>query len=61
MEERHRDIEGLWRDEAARAYHQAFDEFDQRLADYLKHHAPRFEEFIKQRVRFLDSYLRGGS
>lgn len=60
VSERHQEIEGLWRDESARTYHKAFDDFDRRLAEYLTRHAPRFEEFLGQRVRQLDAYLHGG-
>lgn len=53
-------VDGLWRDEARRTYDRCMAELDTRLADYLGGEAERYEEFIRQKLRQLDSYLHGG-
>lgn len=56
---RHDVIDGAWRDDAARAYHDVFDPLDDVMTTYINTQAPAFEAFIDQKLAQLDHYLHG--
>jgi hypothetical protein len=55
----HDELTGLWRDEAALRYQQAYEPLAHSLDDYLRAGAPRFEHFLDNKVRQLERYLHG--
>lgn len=59
LAEKHSVVEGLWNDNAARAYARLYEPLDTSLKQYLMHDAPRMEDFIQTKVRMLDTYLNG--
>lgn len=59
LRECHDAVDGLWRDEARRAYDRSMAELESRLSAYLGGECERYEDFIRQKLRQLDSYLHG--
>ena len=55
----HEDLSGLWHDEAALRYRQAYEPLAQSLDDYLRAGAPRFEHFLASKIQQLEHYLHG--
>ena len=56
----HDQTRALWMDEAARNYLRVYEPLAESLAEYLRGPAPRFEQFLDDKVRQLDQYLNGG-
>jgi hypothetical protein len=54
----HEDVCGLWQDEAAQRYRQAYEPLAHSLDQYLRADAPRFERFMESKVRQLERYLQ---
>jgi hypothetical protein len=55
----HATIETQWRDDAASAYRQVYEPLSEVTRRYLALEAPRFEQFIAEKLRQLDTYLHG--
>ncbi len=55
----HEAIDALWRDEARRTYDRSMTEIESRLSQYLGGECERYEEFMRQKLRQLESYLNG--
>lgn len=53
-------VDGIWQDETRRTYDRFMSELEARLAAYLGPESDRYEEFVRQKLRQLDSYLHGG-
>lgn len=60
-EVRNRDaaLDAQWQDEAARAYRRIFEPLAEVTEQYIMQDAPRFEDFIDQKIRQLDDFLHG--
>jgi hypothetical protein len=55
----HENVCGLWQDEAALRYRQAYEPLAHSLDEYLSGGAPRFERFMESKVQQLGRYLQG--
>jgi hypothetical protein len=55
----HEEIDAIWRDEMRRTYDRVIEDLDARLGAYFGGESERFEEFIRLKLRQLDSYLHG--
>jgi hypothetical protein len=60
LSQAHDQTRGLWVDEAARNYLRVYEPLAQSLDEYLRGPAPRFEQFLDNKVRQLEQYLNGG-
>jgi len=56
----HDQTRALWTDEAARTYLRVYEPLAQSLDEYLRGPAPRFEQFLDDKIRQLEQYLNGG-
>jgi hypothetical protein len=56
----HDQTRALWMDEAARNYLRVYEPLADSLNDYLRGPAPRFEQFLDNKLRQLEQYLNGG-
>lgn len=54
----HENVCGLWMDEAALRYRQAYEPLAHSLDEYLRGGAPRFEKFLESKVVQLERYLQ---
>jgi hypothetical protein len=59
LRERHDAVDGVWRDETRRTYDRAMAEIESRLGQYLAGECERYEDFIRQKLRQLETYLHG--
>jgi hypothetical protein len=52
-------IAALWRDTGSDTYRRTYDPLAESLDRYLRSDAPRFEHFIKTKIRQLGIFLHG--
>lgn len=60
LQREHDRLSSVWRDRFARDYEQRWESFGRHLERYLRRDAPRYEAFVRGRIRHLDRYLGDG-
>jgi len=60
LEEKHDGVTPFWQDEMRRDHDREWAPLHDRMKQYATLEGPRFVEFLRSKLRFLERYLYGG-